>query len=103
MVVTRPIACDRGVLEPAERDRQQVLLEWVRRNHLELQQSGETTTLRFASSPAGFQELAEWIGLERRCCPFLSFNLSWDADDVMRVTLDGPADSAEFVAALLRS
>ncbi len=101
--MTRPIACDRDALDAAERVRQQALLDWVRRNHLELQQSGETTTLRFARSPAAFGDLAEWIGLERRCCPFLSFTLGWDADDVMRVSLDGPAGTAEFVVSLLRS
>jgi hypothetical protein len=101
--VSRPIACDRAALDAAERIRQQALLEWVRLNHRERQQSGERTTLRFARSPAVFQELAAWIALERRCCPFLSFTLGWDADDVIRVTLDGPSGTAAFVASLLHS
>ena len=44
-------------------------------------------------------QLAEWISLERRCCPFLEFALEWKRDDSVSVRLTGEAGVKQFIAA----
>lgn len=46
-----------------------------------------------------FQKVAEWIPLERRCCPFLNFRLQWDADGPIRLHLTGPTGVKDFLRA----
>jgi hypothetical protein len=53
----------------------------------------------FPSDEALFRELAEWVGLERRCCPFLGFALEWKQDDSVSVQLTGQPGIKEAIAA----
>jgi hypothetical protein len=57
--------------------------------------------LRFAADAAAFVQLAEWISLERRCCPFLEFALEWKHADSVTVRLTGPPGAKEFMAAMI--
>ena len=47
-----------------------------------------------------FAHAAEWIALERRCCPFLSFDLAWTPGDdaAPTITLTGPEGTKGFLA-----
>jgi hypothetical protein len=55
--------------------------------------------LSFPADAAVFLQLAEWISLERRCCPFLEFALEWKQDDSVSVRLTGQPGVKEFIAA----
>jgi len=43
-------------------------------------------------------ESAEWIEMERLCCPFLQFKLETNAEQAHTLTLSGPPGTSEFFA-----
>jgi hypothetical protein len=95
------IACRADALDRAQRRRQQELLQAVRTSALGLQELPDGYAVRLAADPAQFQLAAEWIALERRCCPFLEFALEWRQDDSVWVRLTGGAGVKEFLAETL--
>jgi hypothetical protein len=97
--VQPPIGCRLDALDKAGRHRQQVLLEAVRRIVLGVRDLPDGLGLVFPADPATFLQLAEWISLERRCCPFLEFALEWKLDDSVWVRLTGQPGVKDFIAA----
>src|SRR5262245_46429339 len=69
-----PIACAPSVFSPAERERWNELRRW-RRSVQEIRELPEGYAFRLDPDRAVLPEIAEWIALERRCCPFLAFRL----------------------------
>ncbi len=96
---TPPIACRVGALDKTERRRQQALLDSVRHTAIGRHDLPDGFVLSFAAGARGFVQLAEWISLERRCCPFLEFALEWKKDDSVSVRLTGQPGVKEFIAA----
>ena len=94
-----PIACRMNALDKSQRQRQQALLEKVRRSVLAKHDLPDGLGLSFPSDPALFLEVAEWISLERRCCPFLAFALEWKDDDTVSVRLTGQPGIKKVIAA----
>jgi hypothetical protein len=94
-----PFACRANALDKGQRQRQQALLETVRRAVLAKHELPDGLALSFPGDPAAFLQLAEWISLERRCCPFLAFALEWKQDDSVSVSLTGQPGVKEFIAA----
>jgi hypothetical protein len=47
--------------------------------------------------------LARWMVYERRCCPFLTFELTLEDDAGLSLRLRCPPDAKEFVRAVLRN
>jgi len=94
-----PIACRANALDKTQRQRQQALLETVRRTALDKHDLPDGLALSFPADTAVFLELAEWISLERRCCPFLEFALEWKRDDSVSVRLTGQPGVKELIAA----
>ena len=95
-----PIAC---ALTPGEiRDRRSSLWPGL----VERADSVETTpdgyALRFAASRDALLAIADAIDAERRCCPFLTFDLDVEAQSgPMTLTVSGPPGTQEFLASLL--
>jgi hypothetical protein len=79
-----PFACRANALDKVQRGRQQALLETVRRTALAKRDLPDGLALMFPADAALFVELAEWVSLERRCCPFLAFALEWNVSDSSR-------------------
>jgi hypothetical protein len=94
-----PFACRPNALDKAQRQRQQALLETVRRAARAAHQLPDGVALSFPPDAALLVQIAEWIGLERRCCPFLEFGLAWTRDDVVSVRLSGAPGVKELIAA----
>lgn len=94
-----PFACRAHALDKVQRSRQQALLEVVRRSAVGKHDLPDGLALTFPADPALFVELAEWVSLERRCCPFLEFALEWKANDNVAVRLTGQPGVKEFIAA----
>jgi len=94
-----PLACRANALDRVQRRRQQALLETVRRRALAKLDLPDGLGLTFPADPALFVEMAEWVSLERRCCPFLAFALEWKANDSVVVRLTGQPGVKEFIAA----
>lgn len=95
-----PLACNLKALTAAERTRHHELTQQLRaaiRNRSELPDGyafkldGETITLK---------EVGEWIGLERLCCPFLTFQLSASGNRTgWTLRLTGPEGVKDFLRA----
>ena len=74
------LACDLGAIAPSERPRYDALRQHLKsalsgRRELE---NGYVFTVRTES--LSLTELADWITLERKCCPFLNFAIEIGAD-----------------------
>lgn len=93
------IACRLGALGPEGRARQKELLQRVTSRVLEISERPDGFVLSLAADRNLVTAAAEWIGLERLCCPFASFSLEWDQDDAVRITITGPEGAKDVLAA----
>src|SRR5262245_19478333 len=92
-----PIACRMGALDKAQRVRQAELLERFRQRVMVPRVLADGLAFDLPADPALFREVAEWITLERLCCPFLDFSLEWRFDGSVSVTLTGQPGVKEFL------
>lgn len=93
-----PFACRANALDKTQRKRQQKLIELVRRSAQETRELPDGFAFRLATDPALFQQAAEWVGLERRCCPFIHFTLEWKRDDTVWIAFTGAPGVKDFLA-----
>ncbi len=68
-----PIACNLNALDREQRRRHQALTAKLRAAVQEMRELPDGYSFRLPSDEAMIQGTAEWITLERRCCPFLAF------------------------------
>ena len=94
-------ACRIDTLDPHQRRRQQELLALMRRSAQAQDELADGFAFRLPADPALFQQAAEWVSLERRCCPFVHFTLEWKDDDSVFVRLTGPSGVKPFLAAAI--
>lgn len=94
-----PIACQPAALDNAQRRRQQELLDEFRRRTVATRDLPDGFVLVMPPDPALFVGLAEWVSLERRCCPFLALALEWTTGDEVLVRLTGQPGVKEVIAA----
>ena len=82
------LACDLGALGAA-RARYAELREFLAREVREVTELADGYALRLPGTDEALLRVAEWITLERRCCPFLDFAVEWGhdrADVVVKLT-----------------
>jgi hypothetical protein len=93
------IACNLGALDRPEQRRRADLAETVSRHAATIVETADGYALRL--DEAGFLVQAiEWIALERRCCPFLRFEISFEpGSGPVWLRLGGAAGVKEFLAA----
>jgi DNA-binding transcriptional MerR regulator len=84
-----PLVCRPNALDKNQRTRQQELLHLVRTSAQATQDLPDGYAFRLNADPALFQQAAEWVALERRCCPFVAFALEWRTDETVWVRLTG--------------
>jgi hypothetical protein len=92
------LVCRLDALTPAERARSAALLHELRAAMVERAELGDGWAFRLREG-ASLPGVAEWMALERRCCPFFRFQLDVDGDRGpvwLRLTGDGVK---EFLAA----
>jgi hypothetical protein len=75
VVSESPIACNLNALDKEQRQRHQSLTAQLRAAVEETRELPDGYSFRLPSDEATIQRMAEWITLERRCCPFLAFGL----------------------------
>jgi hypothetical protein len=92
-------ACRIDTLDARQRQRQQELLALMRRRAEVPDELADGYAFRLPADPVLFQQAAEWIGLERRCCPFVQFTLEWREGDSVWVRLTGVPGVKTFLAA----
>ncbi len=93
-----PFACDLTALEPAQRSTHRDVLETLRTECIGLTEQGDAIALRYPARPDLLRAAGEWIGLERECCGFLSFQLSAaSGDDTFTIRVGQGAEVKAFV------
>ncbi|MCA1582718.1 MAG: hypothetical protein LC796_15270 [Acidobacteria bacterium] len=104
---TQPLACRLDALTTEERERHRSLGETLQRaiaGASELPDGYEVSVdlarLGGAGGSAGLVRLAEWVDLESRCCPFLTFGIDFPGGGrIARLRLTG----GEGVKAFLKT
>lgn len=71
-----PLACNLKAIAAAERPRYSQLTKQLRATVRDRTELPDGYALRLDGKAIGFKEVAEWISMERLCCPFLMFQLS---------------------------
>ena len=94
-------ACRIDTLDRHQRRRQQELLALMRGSAQSQDELTDGYAFRLPADPVLFQQAAEWIGLERRCCPFVRFALEWADDDSVRVRFTGAPGVKPFLSAAI--
>lgn len=93
-----PIACRLDALSPAQRAREGELLQQHLAVTLEVRERDDGFSFRYPADVAQFALLAEFVGLEHLCCPFLDFRLEWaGAEENPWLHITGGTRVKEFV------
>lgn len=91
-----PIACTLTSLELQER--RASILEKISRSVLQVKELNCGYAYSFSPEENRLQELAAMIDLERRCCPFLQFRLTVEANGgPVWLELTGPEGTKQFL------
>lgn len=94
-----PLACNPHAIRAEDRSRYRDLVAKLRtaiREHRELR---DGYALGVDTQALTLTELAEWIGMERRCCPFLTFQIEvTGAAEAARLTMRGPKGAKAILA-----
>ena len=86
-----PLACNLKAISTSERPRYNDL---VKRLRVAVQDRNELTdgyAYKLDTKKISLPEVAEWITMERLCCPFLTFQLDVKGSGDSQLTLRGPA------------
>jgi hypothetical protein len=98
------IACNLKAIAAADRPRYDELTKRLRNAVRDRSELAEGYAYKLQGGTIKLNEVAEWISLERLCCPFLTFQLSVAGKETdWRLSLTGPAGvkmllQAEFPA-----
>lgn len=94
-----PIACNLGALDDEQRKRRADLAGELQNSVREIISTANGFTLRFSPNDLVLLKIAEFISLERQCCPFLDFQINWnEGDNAIELRLSGRQGVKEFLA-----
>ena|SRR5215468_5363449 len=100
MSQTPPIACNLDALDRAEQARRAELARSVVGRARRAVETADGFALQIEDVPALIGDALEWVRLERRCCPFLRFELAFDTDaGPVWLRLGGGPGVKDFLAA----
>jgi hypothetical protein len=94
-------ACRLDVFDRSEKQRYQELRTTLKAAVLESRELPDGYAMRLTADAGLFRQVAEWITLERRCCPFLALALEWSASDAVWLRVTGGPGVREFLAGSL--
>ncbi len=95
----RPVACD---LEPGVRARRSETVSRLLRGCTERRELADGYAFRFPGDEEWLAKLASFISSERRCCPFLGFELRLEPDQgPVWLRLMGSGGAKSFMEAVL--
>jgi hypothetical protein len=95
-----PIACNLGALDRDEQRRRAELARAVVGHAAATTETSDGYALRFDDDPVLLRDAIDWIRLERRCCPFLRFELTFDPENgPLWLRLGGGPGVKEFLSA----
>ncbi|MFN6964413.1 MAG: hypothetical protein ACK4S4_11690 [Pyrinomonadaceae bacterium] len=94
------LACEPWSMDAAERERWRALLDQVIASRRQVVEVESGYAFRFASDAATIRDIAEWITYERRCCPFLEFELAVESHGgPLWLKLSGPDGVKDLIRA----
>ena len=94
------LACDLSALDAAQRARHSALRSELRARRLDAREVADGYEFSYPAEPETIVKLAEFVTLERRCCPFFDFALDIAAGAAQaRLTIGGGADVKAFLKA----
>jgi CHASE1-domain containing sensor protein len=92
------LACNLNALTSEQRQERAELAKLIQAQTQELQELSNGYAFRLPSSSTLFLELAEFVHLERHCCPFFKFELELEANEgPLWLRITGPEGSKEFM------
>src|SRR5438309_9469827 len=92
------IACNLPPFQPAERTKWRALLDRVSSSITETRELSNGYALRIDTTKTTLVEVAQWVTLERKCCPFFEFRLRIHGQDgTLWLDLTGPPKVKEFI------
>ena len=97
--VDRAVTCNLNALTPEERNHRQILLRAVAQTIIGRSELANGFELSFDAARLDLAILGEWIGLERRCCPFVHFRLDIEPAGKTALALIGGPGVKEFLRA----
>lgn len=99
MISEIPIACALNDKELQERRRD--MLGKIAASLIEVRELADGFSYRFPAEDRVLQDLISIINLERKCCPFLSFRLTVEAEkDFVSLELTGREGTREAIRSL---
>lgn len=97
-----PIACQLNALSNDERMRRSELASGFSKSIQEVQELPNGFAIRFSADARDWMRAAEFVALERRCCPFLAFSLeAQEEDGPFWIRITGRDGVKAFIAAEL--
>lgn len=97
---TPTLACRLDVFDDAERARYWTLRRALKDAVSGVRELADGYALDLRPDAAVFRDVAEWVTLERRCCPFLTLRLEWSDAGAVSVTLTGGEGVKAILAGL---
>lgn len=101
-ITESPFRCNISAFTSAQREHYQTLSQELLKTIQEVREQPDGFSLRLAADSSMVMKAAEFITLERLCCPFLAFQLSLEAEKgPLWITLSGPEGVKDFLRAEL--
>ena len=102
--VESPIMCVLGALDAKQLARHQELRQQLREKTQEVRELADGYALRLPAENGMILSVAEFITLERLCCPFFSFELEVGRDEgALWLKLTGREGVKEFLKSMLEA
>jgi hypothetical protein len=96
------VACNLKAISAADRPHYEQLMRRIHASIRERNELRDGYSYKVDGKSVSLKDAAEWIGLERLCCPFFTFELSVTASQTdWTLKLTGPAGVKELLAAEL--
>ena len=95
-----PFACNLKAFQPAERARWRKLIEQVMSAVVAARELNDGYALQVDKGRVSLGQVAEWVDLERQCCPFFDFQVAVHGEDSsLWLSLTGREGVKQFIDA----
>lgn len=96
------LACDFGAMDDGQRRRYQALRSRLREDFMEARELEDGYAFRHSSEAGVLVALAEYVALERLCCPFFDFAIEVGRDGgEVRLRMTGPEGAKGILEAAM--
>ena len=89
--------CRLDALSDADRTRQEELLHELKSMRTSVKVNEDGITFHYRADNKVLPRVAEWAGLERLCCPFLSFEMGWTENETPWLRIRGERGIQDFL------